>query len=85
MSPFHLTICTPQGSAFDGEIDRLIARTTNGDAAILHGHIPYAAVLTPGALRILANGTECAAHCGGGILTATQERALLLTDTLKWD
>ena len=86
MQGFYLTICTPQGTAFDGAADRLIVRTASGDAAILRGHIPYAAVLPPGRLRLTQIGAEeRAARCGKGILTVGRERVLLLAEEIDWE
>lgn len=81
MKGFHLTICTPEGTAFDGEAVRLIVRTASGDAAILRGHIPYAAVLAPGRLRLtVPGGEERESRCGRGILTVGKERTLVLAE-----
>ena len=45
MSTFHLQIVTPDRMAYDGQAERVILRTVNGDVAILARHIDYAAPL----------------------------------------
>ena len=48
MNGFHLKIVTPQRAAFDGEAERLVVRTREGDTAILPRHAEYAAEVAAG-------------------------------------
>ena len=41
MTAFHLTVATPQGKAFDGDVVNVSLRGTLGDLAIMAGHIPF--------------------------------------------
>ena len=52
MSTFHLQIVTPDRMAYDGQAERVILRTVNGDVAILARHIDYAAPLGIGEARV---------------------------------
>ena len=58
MASFHLQIATADGLVFDGEADRLVVRTTEGDVGILRGHIDYLAALQDVSVLRLT--------CGGG-------------------
>ena len=42
MSTFHLQIVTPDRMVFDGEAQKIILRTVNGDVCILPHHIDFA-------------------------------------------
>ena len=48
MSVFHLRIVTADGLYFDGEAQRVIARTIDGDVCILAHHTPYLPALGMG-------------------------------------
>ena len=49
---FHLQIVTPDRKVFDGEAEKIIVRTVNGDVCILARHIDYAAPLGIGEARV---------------------------------
>ena len=38
MNTFHLQIVTPDGLMFDGDAEKLLVRTTEGDVGIMSGH-----------------------------------------------
>ncbi len=41
MNTFHLQIVTPDGLMFDGDAEKLLVRTTEGDVGIMSGHCDY--------------------------------------------
>ena len=41
MNTFHLVISTPDGNLFDGDAAMLSLRGSEGDLAIMAGHIPF--------------------------------------------
>ena len=85
MSTFHLTIQTVDGSAFEGEAQRLFCRTINGDVAILARHADYCTALGMGEARVtLEDGTVRRAACIGGMLTMLNNRCRLLATTWEW-
>lgn len=45
MSVFHLRIVTADGEFFNGEAQRVLVRTIDGDVSILANHIPYLTAL----------------------------------------
>ena len=45
MASFHLRIVTPESLVYEGEAERIIVRTVQGDVAILPRHIDYLAAL----------------------------------------
>ena len=69
MSLIHLTVVTPQGMPFDGDIQRVVVRTTGGDVCIMPRHIDYAASLGTGEARIVTpEGEVKRATVSGGML-----------------
>ena len=41
MNTFHLIISSPDGNLFDGNVIKIAMRGTEGDFAIMAGHIPF--------------------------------------------
>ena len=41
MSTFHLKVLTVDRVFFDGDVDRVVVRTTQGDTGILPRHVKY--------------------------------------------
>ena len=71
MKTFHLQIVTPDGQFFDGQAERVIVRTNNGDVAIMAGHANYVAVLGIGAAVVVTDSERKKAACMGGMLAVT--------------
>lgn len=85
MSTFHLTIQTVDGSAFEGQAQRLFCRTIDGDVAILAHHADYCTALGMGEARVtLEDGTVRKAACIGGMLTMLNNQCRLLATTWEW-
>ena len=85
MSTFPLKIVTPDGLIFNGEAQRLIVRTTEGDIAILARHINCVAPLGMGRATIVdAEGERRYAACIGGLLSVVNGEVNLVPTTFEW-
>ena len=84
MTPFPLKIVTPDGLIFDGQAEKLIVRTTNGDVAILARHINYVAALGMGRAVVVADGKRRTAACIGGMLSMVDGSVTLVPTTFEW-
>ena len=85
MASIQLTVVTPEGKPFEGEIDRVIVRTSGGDVCIMARHIDYAAALGDGEARItLANGSVRKAHIVGGMLHTSGDAVQIITSSFVW-
>ena len=85
MKTFHLNISSPEGSIFDGEVVKLCVRGTEGELAVMAGHIPFVTYTKPCDCKIeLDDGTEKLAHTGGGVLTVGREKVILLSGEFTW-
>lgn len=69
MKTFKLKIVTPDGLAFDSEVESLLVRTHDGDVEFLAGHIDYMASLATGRARIKVDGKDRLASVSGGFVT----------------
>ena len=86
MKTFPLKISSPEGDLFSGEAVKIILRTTEGELAILAGHIPFVSSVIECTCKIeTPDGEEKTAHTSGGLLTVSSDRVLFLTGTLEFD
>lgn len=85
MSTFHLKISTPDGLAFDGDVERLRVRMIDGDVCLLAQHTNYVSAVGAGeAAIVLADGQKRRAACIGGMLAMIDNEASLIATTFEW-
>ncbi|MBE6778290.1 MAG: hypothetical protein E7541_02780 [Ruminococcaceae bacterium] len=86
MSTYPLTIAAPDGNVFQGEAVCLNLRGTEGDLAVMAGHVPFITAVKAGAVTIeLPDDTVRAGHLDGGILTVAAEGVTLLAGSFQFD
>lgn len=86
MKTFPLTIGTPDGLLFEGEVERVMCRSITGDMAILADHINFCTALGMGEAYIrLEDGTQRNAACIGGMITMMNGECHLLATTWEWE
>lgn len=86
MKTFPLTIGTPDGLLFEGEVERVMCRSITGDMAILADHINFCTALGMGEAYIrLEDGTQRNAACIGGMVTMMNGECHLLATTWEWE
>ena len=85
MNTFLLKISSPAGDVFCGEVARLIVRGTEGELAVMAGHIPFVSYVKPCDCRIeTEDGEEKVGRVGGGMLTVSREKVILLAGEFSW-
>ena len=85
MSTFPLRIGTPDGLLFEGEVERGVCRSINGDLAILAKHCNFCTALGMGeASVVMGDGTRRTAACIGGMLSVMNGTCRLLATTWEW-
>ncbi len=85
MNTYKLIISTPDGSVFDDNAEVLIVRGTEGELAVMAGHVPFITAVKPCECKIiLSEAEEKQASIGGGILTVQQDKTTLLCSDFKW-
>lgn len=84
MRSFNLKVVTPDGLAFDSEVESLLVRTDDGDVEFLAGHIDYMASLGTGRARIKVNGQDKFASVSGGFVTVKGGEVKLVAITFEF-
>lgn len=85
MNTFHLQIVTPEGMFFDGQAEKIIVRTTEGDVCILGGHSDFVAPVATGQARVTReNGDTKTAQCSGGLISVKKGITRLAASAFEW-
>lgn len=85
MAQFKLEIVTPNRKFLDEDIEMLVARTIDGDLAVLANHIPLVTPLSIGILKLnYPDGTEKTATLCGGYMEVTKDKTTIVTDSAEW-
>ena len=86
MKSFLLKISSPEGDVFCGDALKLSVRGTEGDLAVMAGHIPFVSYVKSCDCRIeLEDGSEKIGHTDGGVLTVSKEKVILLSGSFSWN
>lgn len=85
MKAFLLKVSSPEGDLFCGNVVQLSVRGTEGDLAVMAGHIPFVSCIKPCDCKIeFEDGNERIGRVGGGVLTVSNENVILLSGDFSW-
>src|SRR4029450_8327344 len=80
-TPFQVEVLTPEGEAFNDEVEMLSTRTSVGSIGILANHQPLRAMLAPTELRLYRSDSNVVRFAQGeGFLQMSGTHALVLVD-----
>jgi F-type H+-transporting ATPase subunit epsilon len=82
-TPFRAEVLTPEGEAFNDEIELLSTYTTVGSIGVLANHQPLLTLLEPTELRLHKSDSEVLRFAQGeGFLQMSGRHALVLVDEI---
>ncbi len=85
MSTYHLQVVSLDGMEFEGEVQKILLRTIDGDVEILARHTNYCTAIGMGTARVtMEDGTERKAACIGGMLSVMNGEVRVLPTTWEW-
>jgi F-type H+-transporting ATPase subunit epsilon len=80
-SKFKVEVLTPEGQAFDGEVEMVSTRTDTGSIGVLANHAPLMGILEPTELRLYKSESDVEKFAQGeGYLQVVDNRALVLVE-----
>lgn len=86
MNTFKLTVSSPDGNKFQGDVIKLDVRGVEGDLAIMAGHIPFVTSIVKAPCVIwLDDGEKITATADGGLLTVGSNEVTLLSSSFEID
>ena len=85
MKTFPLRISSPEGDLFKGDAVKLSVRGTEGDLAVMAGHIPFVTYVNPCECKIeLADGEEKLGRIESGVLSVSHDHVILLAGDFRF-
>ncbi len=85
MKNFHLQIASPDGLRYDGDAVQISVRGTEGELAVLAGHIPFVTALRAGECRVYVDeDTIRTARSSGGMITVSKDVVRVLSGKFTW-
>lgn len=85
MKTFVLSVTSPEGNLFLGDVLQISVRGIEGDLAIMAGHIPFVTALAEGECRIyLPDGAMRRAKVKSGLLSVSREETSLLSSSFTF-
>lgn len=85
MRTFSLIISSPDGDLYRGETARLILRGTEGELAVMAGHVPFVTAIRKGRCVVEdAEGERKTGLIEAGLLTVDREKTTVLTSAVHW-
>jgi F-type H+-transporting ATPase subunit epsilon len=82
-TPFQVEVLTPEGEAFNDEVEMVSTRTPVGSIGVLANHAPLLGMLDPTELRLYKSESDVVRYAQGeGFLQIYGNRALLLVDEI---
>ena len=80
---FKVEVLTPEGKAFDDEVEMLSTRTSTGSIGVRANHAPLMAILDPTELRLYTGESDVKSFAQGeGYLQVVNNSALVLVDEI---
>jgi F-type H+-transporting ATPase subunit epsilon len=67
----EVSIVSPEEELWHGDAEMVIARSPEGEFAIMNGHIPFLAALVPWRVTVVAAGSRESFFVPGGFLEAS--------------
>ena len=85
MTPFRLTVSSPDGNKFEGDVVQFTVRGTEGELAVLAGHIPFVTSVIKGKCDLWTDETtKQEAFSDGGILCVSEEGTTFISGSFRF-
>ena len=82
-TPFQVEVLTPEGEAFNDEVEMVSTRTSVGSIGVLANHAPLLGMLDPTELRLYKSESDVVRYAQGeGFLQVYGNHVLLLVDEI---
>ena len=82
---YHLQVVSLDGLEYEGEVQKILLRTIDGDVEILARHTNYCTAIGMGTAKVItADGQEKKAACIGGMLSVMNGEVRVLPTTWEW-
>lgn len=84
MSEFILEMFTPEKQFFLGKAESFVCTLADGELCVLAGHQPLLAALSPGEVRLKANGEVKSAYVADGFMEVRPDHVMVFSHICEW-
>ena len=84
MSTFKVKVITPDRVFYDGEVQHIVVRTTEGDTGILKNHENYVASLQVGEMKMKIDDEWKHAALADGVIKVGKDVTTILSHSCEW-
>ncbi|MGN0507158.1 MAG: ATP synthase F1 subunit epsilon [Lachnospiraceae bacterium] len=81
---FRLQVISPDRIFYDGDVEMVEMRTSEGEIGVYKNHIPLTAILVPGVLKIKEDGGERKAALHDGFVEIFGDHITILAESCEW-
>jgi F-type H+-transporting ATPase subunit epsilon len=85
MAKLKLEIVTPEGRAYQDDVDMVVLPGSEGELGVYPAHVPLMTQLAPGEVRIFKDGKQTELVVGSGFAEITHTQVSVLTDSAMED
>src|SRR5258708_8307862 len=85
MAKLKLEIVTPEGRAYQDDVDMVVLPGSDGELGVYPAHAPLMTQLAPGEMRMFKDGKQTELVVGSGFAEITQTQVSVLTDSALED
>jgi F-type H+-transporting ATPase subunit epsilon len=82
--PIELTIVTPEGESFSGDVESVVLPGVEGDFGVLRGHEPFLTALRIGGLEVDRGSDRRLAAVGRGFAEISGPEVTVMVSTCEW-
>lgn len=83
METIRVSVVTPDGKVYDGDVDMVSVRTVEGELGILPRHIPLVAPLSIGVARLKKGSTVEKVAVSGGFVEVRPDQVTILAEAAE--
>lgn len=83
MKTMNVSVVTPDGKVFDGDVEMVSVKTTEGGLGILPNHIPLVTPLTIGTVRIKKGSEITLVAITGGLMEVRGDQVSILAESAE--
>lgn len=86
MAEMQVSVVAAHQTVWSGEATMVLARTLEGELAVMPGHIPMLGILAAGEVRVTpTDGSTFSAEVDGGFLSVENNNVLVVAESVEVD
>ena len=81
---FQVQVISPDRIFYEGDVDMIEVKTSEGEMGIYKNHIPLTAILVPGILRLKNGSEQKEAALHDGFIEILGNKVIILAESCEW-